>query len=362
MKNNNMHFLPVEYAGSLSRFSIVCKKLIPPILPFFVTNPLCNMKLFSYILFFMCMSLTATATTFTVSNFNDAGAGSLRQAITDANTDFSATPGAPHSINFTVSGTHFINSVLPVINNHMTLNGHAAGSTVTRGNLVSFYRIFEVKAFTVEMNNIKVETGNPGGSNPGGGILNDGGILTMINCIVQGNECGALVGGHGGGIAQNSGTMTINNSTIKNNDSGGNGLGGGVYIADGTVTLTNCTVQNNSTGGNNGGAIFVDLSSILNLINCTVIDNVSGHNTGFSSGGVFYGNNAQLNMTNTILANNKHFSGASLSDFRVIGPGSSTDISRRGACKCPIIYSDRTQVWSVNILPSADSQTAQIRI
>jgi hypothetical protein len=49
---------------------------------------------------------------------------------------------------------------------------------------------------------------------------------------------------------------------------------------------------------------MVDGSSVLNLINCTVIQNFSANNTGFSSGGVFYGFNATLNMTNTILSNN----------------------------------------------------------
>jgi len=47
----------------------------------------------------------AHATTFTVTNTNDSGAGSLRQAITNANNDSSATSTAPHLINFNIAGS-----------------------------------------------------------------------------------------------------------------------------------------------------------------------------------------------------------------------------------------------------------------
>lgn len=59
----------------------------------------------------------ASAATYTVSNTDDAGAGSLRQAILDAN----ANPGADEVI-FTVNGTVTVATVLPEITEQININ------------------------------------------------------------------------------------------------------------------------------------------------------------------------------------------------------------------------------------------------
>lgn len=71
------------------------------------------------------LATTAFGATFTVSNLNNAGAGSLRQAILDAN---AAGPG-PHDIDFTTTGTITLLSNLPIIGvSDLTIDG---GSTIT---------------------------------------------------------------------------------------------------------------------------------------------------------------------------------------------------------------------------------------
>lgn len=77
-----------------------------------------------YTLFFLFVAISAEATNFTVINGNDAGAGSLRQAILNANAD----PAVPHTITFTVSGVINITTSLPTITRQVTIDG---GSTVT---------------------------------------------------------------------------------------------------------------------------------------------------------------------------------------------------------------------------------------
>lgn len=68
---------------------------------------------------------SAQAATITVSNLNDSGAGSLRDAITQAN----ATVGVPDTINFTTgAGTINLLTPLPAITDTVTLNG---GTTPT---------------------------------------------------------------------------------------------------------------------------------------------------------------------------------------------------------------------------------------
>ena len=63
--------------------------------------------------------------TFTVSNLNDSGAGSLRAAIEASN---AGAPGEANTISFTVSGTIVLASDLPTITNPTSI---IAGSTDT---------------------------------------------------------------------------------------------------------------------------------------------------------------------------------------------------------------------------------------
>ena len=79
----------------------------------------------------------ASAATFVVTNASDAGPGSLRQALLDAN----ATPGANRvEFNLPSSGVHTIAPLtpLPLITNSLTIDGYsqpgASPNTITNGN------------------------------------------------------------------------------------------------------------------------------------------------------------------------------------------------------------------------------------
>lgn len=83
-----------------------------------------KIALFLFILF----AQKGFSATFTVSNLNNTGAGSLRQAITDAN----AAGGGGHTIDFSVSGVITLLSNLPVIsNNNITIDGLGQSITVS---------------------------------------------------------------------------------------------------------------------------------------------------------------------------------------------------------------------------------------
>lgn len=91
-------------------------------------------------LFLTGISWVANATIFTVTNTNDTGPGSLRQAILDAN---AAGPGT-HSVQFVVYGQIVLNSSLPqIINDSVTIDGeNNIALTTTGGNLnVDFFSI-----------------------------------------------------------------------------------------------------------------------------------------------------------------------------------------------------------------------------
>ena len=88
------------------------------------------------LLLFLAPAPIAYAATYTVTNLNDSGAGSLRQAILDAN----ATAVAD-TINFSVSGTITLASSLPdiaaqVAGGELTIDGVGRTVTISGNNAV----------------------------------------------------------------------------------------------------------------------------------------------------------------------------------------------------------------------------------
>ena len=89
------------------------------------------MKILSSLICISLFALTHISTkaaTFTVTNLNNSGAGSLRQAIADAN----SSPGQDDIV-FSVSGTIYPSSVLPSITDTVNLDGSTAPGYVTCG-------------------------------------------------------------------------------------------------------------------------------------------------------------------------------------------------------------------------------------
>jgi hypothetical protein len=229
-------------------------------------------------------------TTFVVTNTADSGAGSLRQAIADANDEgqfdaitFNIPTSDPgydastqvYSINLT-SGELSVTSP-------MSIDGGYARIAVGRAAAASF-RLFTVTASGVTLANLYLRNGgvvgDPGAPGSGGGVFNSG-SLTLLNCALSGNTAmgGAglpqvsqgLPGGNGlGGAVFNNGALVMTNCTLTANSvqggtggpgisggggiprggNGGNGEGGGLFSDQGTVTLTNCTfTQNTAVAG-----------------------------------------------------------------------------------------------------------------
>jgi CSLREA domain-containing protein len=239
--------------------------------------------------------------TFVVTNTNDSGAGSLRQAIADANDegqfDFirfnipTSDPGYDastqvYSINLT-SGELAITSL-------MSIDGGNARIAIGRAAGASPFRLFNISANGVTLANLFLRNGASMGapSQPGlgGAVFNSGG-LTLLNCAFSGNTAtgGAgvpqlfqgLPGGEGlGGAVCNDGTLVMTNCTFSGNTAqggaggfgfsangisgrggnGGNGRGGALFSNQGPVTITNCTFARNTAlgsapgGGDTAGA------------------------------------------------------------------------------------------------------------
>lgn len=137
------------------------------------------------------------AATLTVTNTNDSGAGSLRQAIIDA--------ASGDTINFSLpaSSTITLTSGELLINKNLTISGPGANllpvQRSTAGGTPDF-RIFNIAFgnFNVTISGLTISNGKASGD-IGGGILN-----------------------------QSTGTLNVTNSTISNN-SATDGSGGGIF-------------------------------------------------------------------------------------------------------------------------------------
>ena len=243
-----------------------------------------------------------------VTNLNDHGPGSLRQAIDDSPT------GSTIMFDEPLSGTIMLMSQLNIPRN-LTIQGPTARtvsvSSGTRGHRVHVQLGFSViisnlifKDSIIRLNSFIDNEGtltlinstvsdNRADFSGGGGIDNEG-MLTLINSTVSDNRADFSGGNNGGGI-YNNGALTLINSTVSDNRTY-YGNGGGIYSAD-TLTLINSTVSDNRADFRGGGGIYNTFEDKLSLINSTVSDNSAS-----SIGGIY--NAGTLSLSNSTVSGN----------------------------------------------------------
>ena len=234
------------------------------------------MKKIFYLFLLLCSPFTIEASTITVTSGADAGAGTLRAAITSA--------VAGDDIVFSGVTTVTLTSASLSINKNLTING-GTGVTITRSGATEF-RIFTISGTTTTVVFNKLSITNGKQASQSGGVENNG-ILTLNDCIIANNQAG-----QGGGL-QNNGTMTMNRCFVHSNTmtAGGGGCGLIIYSTNST-TLNNCVFTNNQIG------YAIDIQSIgtLTITNCTIAKNTGGINVG--------NRNAVVTLKNTIVAEN----------------------------------------------------------
>jgi hypothetical protein len=241
----------------------------------------------------------------------------------------------------------------------VTITGPGASLLAVSGNNAS--RVMEIQGGSAALSGLTVTGGKSASGDNGGGLLNDGGTLTLTNVTISGNtsddEGGGLYNNNGpltltnctitvnaahtgAGLYNNQGTLTLTDSTISDNTFNlntpggvvsGTISGGGLKSLGGTLTMTDCTISGNSarsgaglftsftttnlTGcvinGNsaaayngypanpNGGGMYIE-GGMVSLYGCTISDNSAVNGNG---GGV-YNNNSTLTLTNTTVTGN----------------------------------------------------------
>src|SRR5262245_11155961 len=213
-----------------------------------------------------CLEDRTLPSTLTVLNNLDKGAGSLRDAITNAKSGDTIV-FAPSLDGQTITLT----SDQLTINKSLDIEGPGASLLAISGNDKN--RVFNInEGLTVTIDGLTITHGRAGGGNQGAGgggaILNAGSVVSLANDAFTNNVAvGASGNGtraSGGAIANyKTGALTVSDSQFLDNraDSSIKGSqwaeGGAIYsVGDGpNVTVTGCTFAGNQAIGGNGGVL-----------------------------------------------------------------------------------------------------------
>jgi len=237
--------------------------------------------------FGLSLSPTTYAANFTVSNLNDSGAGSLRDAITQAN----AAPGAD-TITFTVTGTIPLLTEID-IDDDVTITGPGAASLTISPTGTDRVFYIDDNNPTVTISGVTIKRTSATGAVDGGAIFNYAGTLTIQNSVISGNA----TTGRGGAIFNYGGTVNIVNTSMTGNDSGTEG--GAIYNYHGDLNVTNSTLSGNTA--NSGGAIY-NYDGNVSIVGSTLSGNQTHAGTG--SGGALYARNGTVTVQNSTFSGN----------------------------------------------------------
>ena len=244
---------------------------------------------------------SAQAATLTVTNTNDAGLGSLRQAVSNAN----ASAGADTIVfdNTLINSTITLATGEIQVTDDLTVTGPVAGdasSMTLDGNNNS--RLFHVtdNSIALTLSNLTLTRGY--GYGIGGGAAISGGLLTLNDALVNDNTVIAPRNGFTGPVAAIAGggvfasTITLNRSTVSNNTLIGASClcrGGGLFAS--TITLNQSTVSGNSSESYGGGLV----AEMITLNQSTVSGNSSE-----SGGGMVSRGRGDITLIQSTITNN----------------------------------------------------------
>src|SRR3989454_9029152 len=142
--------------------------------------------------------ISVHANVITVTNTNDSGPGSLRQALADANDG--------DTITFAVTGMIGLTSGELLVDKSVTVSGPGIANLAVDGNAQS--RVFHIgSGTTVSISGLTIANGYTTGY--GGGIRNEHATLTLNSCTISNNSSSSNAGGAIYNDAENMGHATL---------------------------------------------------------------------------------------------------------------------------------------------------------
>lgn len=228
-----------------------------------------------------------------VNSLNDAGPGTLREAINNA----------PNNglVYINVAGTINLQSSI-LIDNPVRIGGpspkHLQISGVSLGGQPAFdVQLNPTDSLIIDAIGFKSCTGSP--------ISISSGNVLITRSVFKDNNATT----EGGAITLNGGTLNVRGSSFINNRSA---TDGGAIWANGQLELVNCTFYGD-TCANDGGALYVQAGT-TSLIHCTLYENFAGN-----QGGGIRNEFGSIEVRNCIIFEND--------DGSLIGPNLSTSLS-----------------------------------
>lgn len=248
----------------------------------------------------------------TVVNVSDTGAGSLRQALGEAQ------PGDTITFNLgTTPQTIALASPLSLAKNVtitgpgadlLTLDGGSGWSTHPAIWPVSGHRILDISASTVTISGLRFQNGYVAGAGMAGAATGENGAairilspssVTVEACWFSFNHAKDRWDDPpvGGAIHLDQGTLVVRNSSFHDNYAG---AGSAISNYAGIVNLANCTLSGNVAYA--GGAfIHVPAGKVSTLEHCTVVENTSLNTV--DSGGISVINGSVVLKESLVAAN-----------------------------------------------------------
>jgi hypothetical protein len=250
----------------------------------------------------------------TVTNTNNSGAGSLRQAIADACT------GATIDFDSGLSDDtiHLVSTL--TLSKDVTIDGSSLASQIaisgdTDSDTVGDVRVFSVDTgVTATLDSVTIIKGY---ASEAGAIYNEGN-LTITNSNISYNSST----GYSGAISSNNGSLTITDSTFYVNTALGSTQGAGAILNNSDMTITGSTFASNTATVDNskGGAIYnIDPDTtisnstfsgnaaqtggaIYTTTSMTIKNSTFSDNSAANAGGLYI-DGGTTNLENTIIAN-----------------------------------------------------------
>lgn len=232
-----------------------------------------------------------------VANCNDAGQGSLRDAIATA-------PEAGHIdlSQLTCSTITLTSGAITINQQYLYLDGPGASALTIDGN--SHDRIFNQYQFAVGYLDIEGLSLAHGASAGDGGCVRTGGYVRLVDSAVHDCRAHAYVSDtHGGAVYAYSIAMSYSSVTgnVAESESA-DAIGGGIYTrvlrADASVVADNSAVS--QAAHSNGGGAYITRE--LDLIDSTVSGNRAAVNGGILVNG--YGNGGSSMIGNSTISGN----------------------------------------------------------
>jgi hypothetical protein len=247
--------------------------LMLPAMEDLITQPGDSPMRFLLICFLVFISPAVLAANFTVTNTSNSGAGSLRQALLDAN----ASVAVPHIINFTAAYPQFglitLQSDLPTITAlDVRIRGNDRGPIVSGNSQYSIFQAAINVSLELEDMNLQQGLNDSGGcvatATPGG----TGSLLVLRGYFFRCKANSPFSPG-GGAIYWNANApalVTIEDSAFFENEANSSNIdleqprGGAVESTTNSILRRNVFTDNAITSAGNrggyGGAVFLSLS------------------------------------------------------------------------------------------------------